>query len=229
MSKQTETWTDAVHGVTRLEAFSDAVFAFSATLLVVSLEVPRTFSELVADLYGFVAFGFSFGALVLIWAAHNSYFRRFGLQDNITILLNAILLFVILFFVCPLKFLSQGFVRWVLGFRQPGGTTSVILAGFGELASLFILYGLGFVTIFACFAFLYLHARKRLNLSRREDFDAQTAVQYYLIYVFVGLVSVGIAWSGVGIEFGLPGWMYGALGPLCFWHGLLRDRQRPQV
>ena len=229
MSEQTKTWTDEVHGVSRLEGFSDAVFAFSATLLVVSLEVPGTFSELAADLYGFVAFGLSFGALVLIWAAHNSYFRRFGLQDNTTILLNAILLFVVLFFVYPLKFLSQSFVSWVLGFQPPGEATTVVLSGVGELASLFMLYGLGFVTIFACFAFLYLHARKRLNLSRRQEFDAQTEVQYYLIYVFVGLVSVGVAWSGVGIEFGVPGWMYGALGPLCFWHGVVRDRQRPAV
>ena len=229
MSEQTKTRTDDVHGVSRLEAFSDAVFAFSATLLVVSLEVPGTFSELVEDLYGFVAFAFSFGALVLIWAAHNSYFRRFGLQDNITILLNAILLFVVLFFVYPLKFLSQGFVGWVLGFRPPGEATAVILSGTAELASLFMLYGLGFVTIFACFAFLYLNARKRLNLSRRQDFDALTAVRYYFIYVFVGLVSVGVAWSGVWIEFGLPGWRYAALGPLCFWHGVTRDRQRPAL
>ena len=226
MSEQTEVWTEDVHTVSRLEAFSDAVFAFSATLLVVSLEVPSTFSELVEDLYGFVAFGLSFGALVLIWAGHNSYFRRYGLEDNVTILLNAILLFVILFFVYPLKFLSQGFVGWVLGFRSPGDATASVLAGYGELASLFILYGLGFVTIFTCFAFLHLHAKRKLNLSGRRHFDAQTAFQYYAIYVFVGLVSVGVAWTRVGIEFGLPGLTYALLGPLCAWHGIKRDRRR---
>lgn len=31
------------HEVRRIEAFSDAVFAFAVTLLIVSLEVPRSF------------------------------------------------------------------------------------------------------------------------------------------------------------------------------------------
>jgi uncharacterized membrane protein len=67
--------------ISRLEAFSDAVFAFSATLLVVSLEVPRTYPELAAGLKGFVAFGLSFAALILIWAVHNGFFRRYGLSS----------------------------------------------------------------------------------------------------------------------------------------------------
>ncbi|HQU71504.1 MAG TPA: TMEM175 family protein, partial [Calditrichia bacterium] len=70
--------------VSRLEAFSDAVFGFSATLLVVSLQVPATFDELILELKGFGAFGISFGALVLIWSVHNAFFRRYGLQDTAT-------------------------------------------------------------------------------------------------------------------------------------------------
>lgn len=65
--------------ITRLEAFSDAVFAFAATLLVVSLEVPKTFPQLQTDLKGFIAFGLAFSALVLIWTVHNGFFKRYGL------------------------------------------------------------------------------------------------------------------------------------------------------
>src|SRR5688500_679664 len=66
----------------RLEAFSDSVFGFAATLLVVTLEVPRTYPELEASLWGFVPFAMSFLALCLLWTTHRAFFRRYQLADR---------------------------------------------------------------------------------------------------------------------------------------------------
>jgi uncharacterized membrane protein len=85
--------------VTRLEAFSDAVFAFALTLLVVSLEVPKTFGELMATMRGFVAFGVCFALLAMIWNHHYVYSRRFGLQDGLVRFLTCAMLFVVLLYV----------------------------------------------------------------------------------------------------------------------------------
>src|SRR5687767_11027627 len=93
------------HEISRLEAFSDAVFAFALTLLVVSLDVPTSYAELMKLIAGFVPFAASFSLLTWIWYEHNLFFRKYGLQDAWTATLNAALLFVVLFYVYPLKFL----------------------------------------------------------------------------------------------------------------------------
>ena len=76
------------HEITRLEAFSDAVFGFTLTLLVVALEVPRSYGELTAMMGGFLSFACCFTLLVWIWHEHNRFFRRYGLQDGYTVVLN---------------------------------------------------------------------------------------------------------------------------------------------
>src|SRR5689334_19676051 len=108
------------HEVTRIEGFSDAVFAFAVTLLVVSLEVPKTFSELMGVMRGFLPFAVCFGLLMMVWREHYLYFRRYGLQDNVVFWLNAVLLFVVLFYVYPLKFVFTLALSPLLGGPGPG-------------------------------------------------------------------------------------------------------------
>jgi len=215
--------------VTRLEAFSDAVFAFAATLLVVSLEVPRTYPELIANLRGFIAFGLTFAMLVLIWAAHNGFFRRYGLQDTRTVILNSVLLFVVLFYVYPLKFLFTVFVNQFLGVGPEPEKRAAMIQGRGDLSSLMMIYGLGFVAVFACLALLYAHAwgsRDKLDLDAVERVDVRIWCRHYLIFVAVGLLSIGLAAAHVGLRFGLPGFAYVLLGPLCWWNGEVGARRR---
>ncbi len=213
----------------RLEALSDGVFAFAATLLVVSLEVPQTFAELKADLAGFGAFALSFGALLLIWAVHNGYFRRYGLQDYWTQFLNGCLLFVVLFYVFPLKFVAAGLTGTVFGFTAAGQS---MLNSFDELAQLFMLYSLGFVMIFGLVALMYRHAARRasvLKLTDVELHEANTLKRHYWIFAAVGVASIGVAWAGIGLQTGFPGWIYVALGPLCWAHGAWSARLSPDV
>lgn len=91
--------------VTRLEGFSDAMLAFALTLLGVSLDVPRTFAELKFTLSGFPGFALCFLWIVGMWFQHRTFFRRYGLEDQTAIVRNLVLLFLLMFFVYPLKFL----------------------------------------------------------------------------------------------------------------------------
>src|ERR1700761_8723930 len=86
-------------GASRLDAFSDVVFGFALTLLVVSLEVPRTYDQFHAMLSDFIPFAICFLFFILIWVQHFRFFRRYGLHDGATLIINSVLLFTVLFYV----------------------------------------------------------------------------------------------------------------------------------
>jgi uncharacterized membrane protein len=212
--------------VSRLEGFSDAVFGFALTLLVVSLEVPRTFAQLADTMRGFFAFAFSFALLLVVWEKHYRFFRRYGLQDGTTLLLNSLLLFVVLFYVYPLKFVSSAFIEGVL-FRRRS-----VVVEMDQVPTLFTIYGAGYVAIFALYGALYLHARRKgaaLELSPFEAALTNAEVAHHAALCGVGLVAIALA-RLLPVEMsGLSGFAYVLIGAVETRHGAREGRLRREL
>jgi uncharacterized membrane protein len=176
--------------ITRLEGFTDAVFAFAVTLLVVSLEVPKTFTELAATMKGFVAFAICFAILTQLWYHHYLYSRRYGLQTRYVIFLNSLLLFVVLFYVYPLKFLFTLAVGGVTGLiASQEGLRNMIQDS--QVPALVVVYSMGYTAVFLIFALLYQYAyrnRVALQLSEYEMLLTRHAVINHLGFAFVGVL-----------------------------------------
>lgn len=204
--------------VSRVEGFSDAVFAFAVTLLVVSLEVPRTFDDLMRTMKGFVAFGLCFTLLAWIWYNHYIFFRRYGLQNTLTITLNSILLFVILFYIYPLKFLFTLLINMWFGYESVTG----VLANASEMNMLMIIYSIGFLSIFSVYFFLYLHAygkREELELDPVETLYTKAGCFSHTINMAIAVLSILIVVFGGSKWAAVAGIVYGLIGPAqgVFW------------
>jgi hypothetical protein len=184
------------HKISRLEEFSDAVFGFALTLLVVSSVVPRSYADLLAVVQGIPAFAFCFALLVWIWHEHDGFFSRYPLSDPPTIALNSALLFFVLLYVYALKFMFDAFMFQVFGLA---GIDPVTPMGLPELPGAFALYGLGFFILMLTFAALYLHAhrmRGALGLSPLDAFDARALAGHHLVSGAIGLLVAAVAWFG---------------------------------
>jgi uncharacterized membrane protein len=184
--------------VTRLEGFTDAVFAFAVTLLVVSLEVPKTLPELMVAMHGFPAFGICFALLAYVWYQHYRFFRRYALENPWVVFLNCALLFFVLFYVYPLKFLFTAM------FERPEIEAP-------EVRTLFTIWSLGYAAIFAVFALLYLHAwriRAQLELTPLEAIRTRVSLLDQLAMVLIALLSTALARAMPDGYVGLAGSIY---------------------
>jgi uncharacterized membrane protein len=212
------------HEVSRLEAFSDAVFAFALTLLVVSLEVPRSYHDLMVLVRGFIPFACCFALLVWIWYEHSAFFARYGLHDGLTIVLNSCLLFVVLFYVYPLKYVMNVAFQAIapqMHLQPPENVTQV--------SRLFVVYGVGFIAVFLILAMLYRHAwskRRELGLTPLETYDARSYAGAHLVSAGVGLLSVLWALIARGDWPGFAGFVYFLMAPAKTAYGMWSGRRR---
>jgi uncharacterized membrane protein len=224
------------HEISRIEGLSDAVFGFAVTLLVVSLEVPKTYGELMQAMRGFGAFAICFTLLIIVWFNQYKFFRRYGLQDTKTVVLNLVLLFVVLFYVYPLKFVFTFLVSQFTGssnaVRLPNGTIEPMVENGGQVAKLMIIFGLGYLAVSALFVLLYRHAyqtRERLELNELEVFDTRADIRENALNASIAAVSIIFAVFGGARYGGLSGMIYMLTPVVMTLHGVFNGKNRRKL
>jgi uncharacterized membrane protein len=212
--------------VSRIEGFTDAVFGFALTLLVVSLEVPENFADLQRILVGFPAFAVTFTLICWIWYEHYLLFRRYDLEDGLTVVLNCVLLFIVVFYAYPMKFMFTRLVNGSILGAGPG-ISEGMTAENGRL--LMIVYSGGFVALFGTFMLLHWNAwrqREGLALDTLAVYDARASIRRHSISVTLGMLSIAIAVL-LPIDY-LPfaGLIFFLMGPAHGVFGYINGRRR---
>ena len=140
-----------------------------------------------------------------------------GLEDALTVFLNAILLFVVLFYVYPLKFLANALLGGLVGTPDAPPLRNGTL--------LMYLYSTGVVLVFATFMLLYWHAwrrRRQLDLDASELLVLQFGWRAHFISVAIGLLSLAINYA-LDLP-GLAGMIYILMGPVQGWNGYMAHK-----
>lgn len=206
--------------MTRIETFVDAAFAFSFTMMVISIDqIPRSPAELLELSRDIPAFILSTIIIGSIWLAHSDWSRTFGLQDRATINLSLALVVLVLIFVYPIKLMSQSTVIYLSTqvfnvsfldtglFANEGWNTS-------ETADLFIYFGLGLMVLSMLIIALYqntLRHQQALVLNQVELDYCQVTSLIWLVVGLTALLSCVMALYVGDNRVAWPGFVYFSL------------------
>jgi uncharacterized membrane protein len=182
----------------RIEALSDAVFAFSVSLLVASLEVPQTFAELLVITKGAIPFFLTVALVFLFWYQQYIFFRRYGLNDLKTILLNLAYLAVVIFYIYPLKFLfSLLIASWSgIDLFSAANEKGLVILSDKEFPQLIILFSIGYFLIWFLIYLMHLHVlhlTKKFAFTPFEKLLTKMEARGALWNSYVGLLALAFA------------------------------------
>jgi uncharacterized membrane protein len=138
----------------RVESFSDGVFAFAITLLVLGFQVPNLDSAddpslvkaLVGQLPQLIPYVTSFATIGIIWLNHHTMFHEVDHVERGTLVLNLLLLLVVSFIPYP----------------------TAVLGRYGPLRSSGVLYGVVLTILGLTYTMLWRHIASR-RLSKDAD------------------------------------------------------------
>lgn len=124
----------------RVEAFSDGVFAIAATLLVLGLHDPGGHGGLARGLArhwpSFAAYGVSFTTIGIIWVNHNTLFGHLGRLDRPLVFLNLLLLLIVAFTPFPTGLLAAHTAASGADSRVAAAVYGVTMAAMGGVFTL---------------------------------------------------------------------------------------------
>jgi uncharacterized membrane protein len=221
--------------MSRIETFVDAAFAFSFTMLVISIDqIPRSPQELLLLSKDIPAFIISAAIIGSIWLAHTQWSRTFGLQDGVTVFLSLSLVVLVLIFVYPIKLMIQAAVVYV----SDGvlGMERLDTAGWENngVVSLFVYFSLGLIALSVIIVSLYMNALRFKRELVLSDFEVHfckhacvslavvsgTAVASILIALFADVentVNSGFVYNSLFITIPFARYVHLRLSPPPQW------------
>jgi hypothetical protein len=143
--------------------------------------------------------------------------------------LSFILVFVMLCYIYPMKYITSLFVAWVTNRRL---AVNAEIGSAEELFGIFTIYSIGFVAL--CFAILLLYLRawaKRndLQLDAVEKHVTRSEIGSWMILASVGILAILMGLFAPHHPLTVPGWAYIILPVVMPVWGVVRGRQRKRL
>ena len=171
-----------------MEAFSDGVFAFAITPLVLDLVVPSSethdlIGALLAGWPQYLVYVVSFATIGATWLAHNAMTEQLDHANSTFIRLNLILLLLVAFMPFPTRFLAQ--------YISSEESERVAVA----------LYGISFLLMLVMTILMWTYARRRGLLLEQDESEATLFTRRLLpgLGIYVLLICAGMIWPMIAV------------------------------
>lgn len=198
--------TEEAKDTSRVEAFSDGVFAIAITLLVLDVKVPRgeglgesgaLIDALLKQWPSYVGFVASFLTILVMWVNHHNLMKVIKRSDHIFLLLNGLLLMWITLVPFPTSLISEYMLQpdaWVAA-AVASGLSFLIAVSY----NLLWFYAVGGGRLLDYGSDMNLAG----SITRRYIFGPLIYLVSFVMAFINAPVSI-VLWAGIAVFFAIP-------------------------